>query len=472
MKKILLSMTLSALLLNAANIDILQAQDIENRVSPATENAILSYHDSVKNAKKNVVNISTTSTREINQNRQFEHMFNDPFFKEFFGGSPFGNMEPQKRKTTSLGSGVIISKDGYIVTNAHVVSEADEVVVTLLDSDKEYNAKIIGVDSKTDLAVIKIEEKNLNAIPFANSDKLQEGDVVFAIGNPFGMGGTITQGIISALNKSSVGLNQYENFIQTDASINPGNSGGALIDSRGVLIGINSAILSRSGDNNGIGFAIPSNMVKKIATSLIKDGKIDRGFLGVTISDLTKETREVYKNKEGALVMGVEEKSAADLAGLKMGDLVVKLNNKKIKNANELKNLIGDMNPNDNVELTYERSKKEYTAKFKLDKMSGDEVAVSSNTTSDIIEGLTLENITDATKQKLPKNIKGILITKVDGNSIGEKAGFKAGDVIMQIGSTAVSNINELKSIMKKMGKDKKSVFISRNGRVLIVVIP
>lgn len=472
MKKILLSLSLSTLLLNAANVDILQALDIDKRVSPASENTILSYHDSVKGAKKSVVNISTTSTREINQNNSFEHMFNDPFFREFFGGNPFGNMEPQKRKTTSLGSGVIISKDGYIITNAHVVNGADEIVVTLLDSDKEYDAKVIGIDSKTDLAVIKIDEKNLQAISFANSDNLLEGDVVFAIGNPFGMGGTITQGIISALNKSGVGLNQYENFIQTDASINPGNSGGALIDSRGFLIGINSAILSRSGDNNGIGFAIPSNMAKKIVQSLIKDGKIERGFLGVTISDLTKETKEVYKNKEGALIMGVEEKSAADKAGLKMGDLVIKINNKNIKNANELKNIIGEMRPNDNIELIYERSGKIHSAKFKLDKMDGDEIATSSGTKSDIIEGLTLENLTDTTKQKLPKNIKGVLVTKVNENSVGEKSGFRIGDVIIQIGSNAINNIDELKSTMDKMGKGKKPVFVLRNGRTVVIVIP
>ena len=472
MKKILLSVALSTFLLNAANVEIIQAPNADKRVSPALENTILSFHDSVKNAKNSVVNISTTSTRNVNQHNPFGNMFNDPFFREFFGESPFGNTGPQKRKTSSLGSGVIISKDGYIITNAHVVNGADEIVVTLLNSDKEYDAKVVGIDSKTDLAVIKIDEKNLQAISFANSDSLLEGDIVFAIGNPFGMGGTITQGIISALNKSGVGLNQYENFIQTDASINPGNSGGALIDSRGFLIGINSAILSRSGDNNGIGFAIPSNMAKKIAQSLIKDGKIERGFLGVSISDLTKETKEVYKNKEGALVMGVEEKGAADRAGLKMGDLIIKINNKNIKNSNELKNMIGEMSPNDNVEIAYERSGKINTTKFKLDKMSGDEVTTAGDTKSDIIQGLTLENITDTTKLNLPKNTKGVLVTKVNENSVGEKSGFRAGDVIIQVGSNAISNIDELKETIKKMGKGKKSVFVLRNGRAIVVVIP
>ena len=258
-KTILLSLALAGSLF-AANIDISEAPARFDRVNPEFDkNVVLSYNSSISEAKKSVVNIATKTKRKI-ENNPMADMFNDPFFKHFFD---FGF--PQERESSSLGSGVIISEDGQIVTNNHVVENADEIVVTLLDNDKEYTAKIIGTDSKTDLAIIKIEEKRLSAIKFADSSKSVEGDIVFAIGNPFGVGGTITQGIISALNKNNIGLNQYENFIQTDASINPGNSGGALVDSRGALIGINSAILSRSGGNNGVGFAIPSNMVKDIA---------------------------------------------------------------------------------------------------------------------------------------------------------------------------------------------------------------
>ncbi|MFV0481603.1 MAG: Do family serine endopeptidase [Campylobacteraceae bacterium] len=473
MKKIFLAISLSAILLNANTIDIIQAPEASERISPTAENVILSYQSSVKDAKKSVVNIATTSTKTVSGNNQLEQMFNDPFFKEFFGGNnPFGNAEPRTRKSSSLGSGVIISQDGYIVTNAHVVEGADEIVVTLLDNNKEYKAKIIGLDSKTDLAVIKIEEKNLNAIKFGNSDKLQEGDVVFAIGNPFGVGGTITQGIISALNKNSVGLNQYENFIQTDASINPGNSGGALIDSRGVLIGINSAILSRSGDNNGIGFAIPANMVKEITTKLVSDGKIERGYLGVSITDLSSEMKELYKNQAGALVMGVEDDKAAAKAGLQRGDLVIKINGNAIKDANELKNLIGKMKPNEKISVTYERGKKEKTISVTLDKMDGDTVVASSTQKSDLIDGLTLENITDGTKYRLPKNTKGILVTNVKEKSAGEEAGFRTGDIILQVGEDLVSNTDELKTALKKAGKDKKAVYISRAGRVSVLVVP
>ncbi|MDR0579105.1 MAG: Do family serine endopeptidase [Campylobacteraceae bacterium] len=470
MKKFLLSLFLTTILsyVYAESINIIQAPDATKRISPAQTDAILSYHSSVANAKKSVVNIATTSTVTVS-NKQFSFMFNDPFFKDFFKNSPFS--QPQKQKSTSLGSGVIISSNGYIITNNHVVNGADEIIVTLSNSDKEYKAKVIGLDSKTDLAVIKIEEKNLKAITFANSDNLQEGDVVFALGNPFGIGSTITQGIISALDKSGVMPNQYANFIQTDASINPGNSGGALIDSRGALVGINSAILSRSGDNNGIGFAIPSNTVKKIAASLVTNGKIERGYLGVNIDDLTSELKEIYTNKEGALITTVEENSAADKAKLKMGDLVIKIDNKFIKNANELRSTIGDKNPNDKIIITYERSNKIYTTSVKLDKLDGDTITKKASSDGDIIEGLTLENITDPAKYNLPKNIKGVLVTKVSEDSAGEKAGFRVGDIIIQVGENTINSIDELKTVVKKAPKNKKPVYISRGGFITILVI-
>lgn len=240
MKNILIALLLSSSMLVSANIDIKEAKDNPQRESATNKNILLSYHDSIKKAKNSVVNISTTT--KIRQSGYGNPLLNDPFFREFFGNRGFGQ-SPQQRKASSLGSGVIISKDGYIITNNHVVKDADEILVTTLDDSKEYEAKVIGLDPKTDLAIIKIAAKNLQAIKFANSNNILEGDIVFAIGNPFGVGGSITQGIVSALNKSGIGLNQYEDFIQTDASINPGNSGGALVDSRGALVGINTAIL-------------------------------------------------------------------------------------------------------------------------------------------------------------------------------------------------------------------------------------
>jgi len=307
MKKTILLSTITTVALVAGSINIENMPNNAKRVYPSNDKIILSYNSSIKEIKKSVVNISTTKT--VDQSTQLNQMLNNPLFRDFFGQA-FPNVTPQKRKTHSLGSGVIISQNGYIVTNNHVVEDADEIIVTLIGEDKEYKAKIVGLDPKTDLAVIKIEANKLKAAKFGDSEKLKEGDLVFAIGNPFGVGGSVTQGIISALNKSGIGLNQYENFIQTDASINPGNSGGALVDSRGALIGINSAILSRSGGNNGIGFAIPSKMVANIAVSLIEDGRIDRGYIGVSISDLTSDLKEVYKSKGGAFILNVENNSS------------------------------------------------------------------------------------------------------------------------------------------------------------------
>lgn len=298
MKKLIVSLSLASALF-AANINFNETSITSNRVNPAAGDVVLSYHNSIRDAKKSVVNISTSKTiTRANRPSPLDDFFNDPYFKQFFDFDfPQRRGGNDKEVVSSLGSGVIISQDGYIVTNNHVVDDADTISVSLPGSDTEYKAKLIGKDPKTDLAVIKIEANNLWAITFTNSDDLMEGDVVFALGNPFGVGFSVTSGIISALNKDNIGLNQYENFIQTDASINPGNSGGALVDSRGFLVGINSAILSRGGGNNGIGFAIPSNMVKDIAKKLIEKGRIDRGFLGVTISALQGDTKKLIKIK-------------------------------------------------------------------------------------------------------------------------------------------------------------------------------
>ena len=463
MKKILLSSALIASLALAGSINFNEAPSKFDRVNPAFNgDVVLSFNSSLSEANKSVVNISTTKTLKSAQHPMSE-LFDDPFFKQFFGFD--FDMPQRERKASSLGSGVIISNDGYIVTNHHVVENADEVLVTLLDNDKEYKAKIIGLDSKTDLAIIKIEEKNLSAIKFANSNDVMEGDIVFAIGNPFGVGGTITQGIISALNKNNIGLNQYENFIQTDASINPGNSGGALVDSRGALIGINSAILSRSGGNNGIGFAIPSSMVKDVATKLINDGKIERGYIGVMIGDLTKDQKEIYKNTEGALIVSVEKDLPADKAGIKRGDLITKIDGKTIKNSNELKNLIGSMPPNKVVEVEFERDKTMKTTKIKLDSMAGDEKSASSAGGSNSIEGLKLSNLNEELRQKyrLDSDFTGILVTDVKEDSKADEFGFKVGDVIIQVGQKDVKNIEDFNKLVKDYKGQKTLVWVMRN---------
>ena len=460
-KSIILSIALAGALFGAS-IDIKEAPSSYDRVNPSFDkDVVLSYHSSVADVKKSVVNIAT-KTKIKAGNSPMSQMFDDPFFKQFFD---FDIPQQQEREGSSLGSGVIISEDGYIVTNNHVVENADEIVVTLLDNDKEYKAKVIGTDPKTDLAIIKIDAKNLSAVKFADSSKAMEGDIVFAIGNPFGVGGTITQGIISALNKNNIGLNQYENFIQTDASINPGNSGGALVDSRGYLVGINSAILSRSGGNNGIGFAIPSNMTKDIAKKLIEDGKIERGYIGVTISNLNEQQKEIYKNKEGALISSVEKGLPADTAGLKRGDLVIKINDKEIKNANDLKNIIGSLAPNKEIALTYERSGKIETAKVKL---ANANTRSSGATTKGgaAIEGLSVTAIDDNTRYKyrLVPDVTGVLVTDVKAGSNAEKIGFERGDIIIQIAEENIKNLDDFNKALANAKGKKTLVWVNRGG--------
>ncbi len=470
MQKIFFISLATAISLFGASIEIVQMPKNAPRVDATPSNVILSYNSSIKDAKKSVVNISTT--KKMKQNDQLNELMQNPFFRDFFGGR-LPELKQQERKSHSLGSGVIISSDGYIVTNHHVVEGADEILITLANDEKEYKAKIIGEDPKTDLAVIKIDAKDLHVASFGDSSSLQEGDVVFAIGNPFGMGGTVTQGIISALNKNNVGLNQYENFIQTDASINPGNSGGALVDSRGALIGINSAILSRSGGNHGIGFAIPSNMVHKIITSLIETGKIERGFMGVSISDLTNDLKELYENKHGALILMIEKDSPAEKGGLQVSDLILEVDGVKIKNSNELKNTIAGISPDKTVSITYERDKKIKTTKVKLVKMDS-EKSVGGKNESNPIEGLVLMELNDKTKYQLqlPRDLEGVLVSEVKDGSKAESMGFKEGDIIVQIEQKRITSLKDLTSALNEYKKTKKRVIINRQNFRAILVMP
>ena len=465
MKKTVLLSTMTAITLVAGNIAIENMPDNAKRVYPSNDKVVLSYNNSIKEVKKSVVNISTTKT--VDQSNQLNQMLNNPLFKDFFGQS-FPNVGPQKKKTHSLGSGVIISQNGYIVTNNHVVDGADEIIVTLIGQDKEYTAKVIGLDPKTDLAVIKIEANKLNAAKFGNSENLKEGDLVFAIGNPFGVGGSVTQGIVSALNKSGIGLNQYENFIQTDASINPGNSGGALVDSRGALIGINSAILSRSGGNNGIGFAIPSKMVANIAVSLIEDGRIDRGYIGVSISDLTSELKEVYKSEGGAFILNVEKNSPASTAGLKRGDLVVDIDGKIIKDANDLKTIIGNQTPGKTIKIKFERDNKIKSTTIVLANM---DQSLNPTTKVAYIQGINLEELTDKVRARyqIPSHIKGVFVSGVKTGSHAHKLGFMPGDIIVQVDQMSIENFNDVEKALE--GKKKKIVFVNRNGYHKPIVI-
>lgn len=455
-------------------VDLKDAPDIRNRTMPeVSSGAIFSYHEAIKDSKRGVVNIATQ--KKVSAREGFQHPFmNDPFFRRFFGDQ-FGDMVPRDRVERSLGSGVIISEDGYIVTNNHVIDGADQIIVTLPGSTKEHKAKLVGKDPKSDLAVIKIEGSSLQYLKFADSSQILEGDVVFAIGNPFGVGETVTQGIVSALNKSGIGINDYENFIQTDASINPGNSGGALIDTRGALIGINTAILSRTGGNHGIGFAIPSSQVKRIVSMLIDVGEVQRGFLGVTIQNISEELRDFYKRENGAIVVSISKDSPADKAGLRRGDLIIAIDGKEIRNSADLKNTIGSFVPGKEVKVVYVRDGNERDARVKLERLpEGGSKTAMSGFGSKVLSGLEVQEVNDnlRSKYRIPEDVTGVVVVDVEERSEAEEYGFRTGDVIIQVEMTPVESVGDLNQALRSYGDRNKRLFINRQGVDRILVIP
>lgn len=461
MKKLFILFTLALSLVYAKDsVEFKYAPKNLERNFPSAQNQILSYNNILENVRTSIVNISIKKDMKGNL-YSANPFFNDPFFREFFKG--YGDI-PQERIQKSLGSGVIISKDGYIITNNHVIDGADEIIVNLAGDKKEYEAKLIGKDEKSDLAVIKIEAKNLNAVTFYDSDKVKVGDIVFALGNPFGVGETITQGIVSATGRSGVGIVEYEDFIQTDASINPGNSGGALINSAGHLIGINSAIISKSGGNVGIGFAIPSNMVTSIATSLIDSGKFTRAYLGVTIADISEDMSSFYDENYGALITGVEDNSPAAKAGLKRGDLIISVNGKKIESASELKNTIGSYAPQRVVNIKFLRDKKIDIVNVTLATLDSKVVAGEFE-----YKGMKLSEITPAIKQQLGLTIEGILVKEVDQNSEAFDSGVRKNDIIIQVENNEITTLDDFKKATAT--QNKKRFFIYRRGGIFAIVL-
>jgi len=457
MKKLVLAVSLS-LALFGANIHLNVDNSNLKRISPNQNGMVLSFAPIVKKVIPSVVNISTEKIVEVKFPENFKRFFSDPFFKRFFG-IPFNNT-PQKKKEFALGSGVILSKNGYIVTNYHVISGATKIIVKTIDG-KEYKAKLIGSDPKTDLAVIKIDAKNLHPITIANSDKVEVGDLVLAIGNPFGLKESVTAGIVSALNRDSIGLNAYENFIQTDAAINPGNSGGALVDMKGRLIGINSAIISRSGGNNGIGFAIPSNMVKFVVTSLIEKGKVVRGYLGVMISNINANKAKLYGIDHGVLINQVEPKSAAAAAGLKAGDIIVAVDGEKVDNAAELRNKIAFKGAGTVVTLKVYRNGKYITLKAKLKALKPKVVKIED---IKLLKGVTL---------KQEKN--RVIIKDINPNSLLALEGVQKGDVILRVKTIKtgkwvdITSIDQLKKLLKGLDRGDALMELKRNNEIMIV---
>ena len=459
MKKLILAVSVSVALM-AGNLNLQTDNSDIQRIAPNQNSLVISYSSVVQKVIPSVVNISTEKMVKTKIPEQFRKFFEDPFFKRFFG--PFGKIpkEPKEHKEYALGSGVIVTKDGYIVTNNHVVAGATKIIVKLHDGRK-YTAKLIGTDPKTDIAIIKIEAKNLKPITIADSSKIRVGDVVLAVGNPFGLGETVTHGIISALNRTSIGLNDYENFIQTDAAINPGNSGGALVDLKGRLIGINSAIISRSGGNNGIGFAIPSNMMKFVITSLVKNGKVTRGYLGVMISNIDSSKAKLYGIDHGVLINKVEPKSAAEAAGLKPGDIIVEVDGEEVKNAGELRNKIAFKGPNTKVNIKVYRNGRYITLTAKLKALKTKKETIEN---IKLLEGVTLKE--DKNK---------IVIDNVSPNTYPAIAGLKKGDIILRVKTVKtgrwveVKSIDELKKELKDLDRGDVLLEIKRENSIFIV---
>lgn len=365
---------------------------------------------------------------------------------------PFGNVLPRRGmspRQNGTGSGVIVSKEGYLLTNNHVVEGADEVRIKLADG-RELPAKVIGRDDKTDVAVLKVSADNLSAATFADSDRIEVGDVVLAVGNPFGIGQTVTMGIISATSRATFGL-PYEDFIQTDAAINPGNSGGALIDSDGRLIGINTAIISRSGGNQGIGFAIPANIARDVLEALVTDGKVTRGYLGVLPQDVTPAIARKLglKDNGGALLAEVTDKSPAEKAGLASGDVVTEFNGKPIRDARHLRLEVARVKPGETANVRIRREDNAKVIKVTVRERPDEQELGKSGNSRDTEEGtLNGVGVTDLNPQnrrenRIPERVKGVLVTEVEEDSAAWTAGLRPGDVILELNKQTVTTADE-----------------------------
>ncbi len=422
--------------------------------------ALPSLAPMLENASPAVVNIAVETRVRAARNPLME----DPFFRRFF------NIPEQRRerRAASAGSGVIVdAKSGYVLTNAHVVKNADSIEVTLTDG-RELSAELVGTDEEVDLAVLKLEQaRDLTQIAIADSTTLRVGDFVVAIGNPFGLGQTVTSGIVSALGRTGLGIEGYESFIQTDASINPGNSGGALVNLRGELVGINTAILAPAGGNVGIGFAIPTEMAENVMHQLIEHGEVRRGMLGVTIQDLTPELAEAFgvERQRGVVITQVMEESAAEKAGIKSGDVVVAVDGRPVNRAADLRNKVGMSPVGEKVQLSIVREGKEKSVTAVISETSQE--TAGGEAISSYLEGASLR---DLRKGELQHADQGVFVESVEQRSPAWRAGLREGDVIINANRQDVATMDELKGAIQD--KDAALLLrVNRNGGVFFVVV-
>ncbi|MCX8030685.1 MAG: DegQ family serine endoprotease [Thermodesulfovibrionales bacterium] len=417
-----------------------------------------------------VVNISTTRILRGGSPNPF---FDDPFFRKFFGDEFDQFKKRKERRNVTLGSGVIVDKNGYILTNNHVIKGADEIIVRLSDK-REFKGRVIGTDPKSDIAVIKIDSDRLPTIKWGDSSKLRVGETVIAIGNPFGLNQTVTSGIVSATGRANVGITDYEDFIQTDAAINPGNSGGALVNVRGELIGINTAIFSTSGGYQGIGFAIPSNMAKSVMESLIKKGKVVRGWLGITVQQLTPELAKQFNAKEekGVLVVDVTPKSPAEKAGILRGDIIIEFDGKEINDPSYLRNLTAITPPDKEVSVKIIRNSTFKNLKVLISELP-QEGTLASEEQLTLLSGVHLQEISPELRKQLqiPAKVNGILVSFVEPNSKA-KGVLKQYDIITEINKKKISNLVQYRDLIPHIKHLRQlTLNVFRNGEILKVLL-
>jgi len=432
-----------------------------------------SYAPILKNVLPSVVNISSSKVVKAKDTMP-EGMEMDPFFRQFFGQGDGHFNVPKDRREKALGSGVVVSPEGYILTNNHVVDGASDVRVTLGDK-RELQAKVIGTDPKTDIAVLKIDASNLKPITIGDSSKVEVGDTALAIGDPFGVGQTVTKGIISATGRGNLGIEAYEDFLQTDAPINPGNSGGALINDRGELVGINTAIISHgSGGSQGIGFAVPVNLAHQVMDQILNNGKVVRAYMGILPQDMTPDMAKAFGQKEarGVVVGDVSASSPAQESGVQRGDIILEVNGKPVETSNQLRNSIAMMPPGTTVNLKLLRDGNEKTLSFKLREMPAETAKLESDGegSAKALEGVEVTNLTPEAAQELglPASAKGVVVADIDPASKIAESGLQKGDLIQEVNHQAVKNVSEFQSAVKKGGSDPL-LLVNRQGRTLFI---
>jgi len=435
----------------------------------------VSYAPIVDQTQGNVVFVY--STRQVRA-QDISPLLDDPIFRRFFGvpeGSRGQGLEETQR---GLGSGVVVSREGYIITNNHVVAEADDVKVSIGDSLQRYDATIVGTDALADIAVLKIEASDLQPATLGDSDQLKVGDVVLAIGNPFGVGQSVSRGIVSAVGRGNLGIEQIEDFIQTDAAINMGNSGGALIDSSGRVVGINTAIVSRSGGFAGVGFAIPINLVRNIAEQIVKTGEVTRGFLGVAPQALTPELAAQFGTHRGALVAEVTPESAAEKSGLKSGDIITKVNELEILDPRQLLLAVSQLAPGSSAKIEYLRDGKTMTATAQLERRPGETTAgrlgdPRHDGGEGLLSGVAVSDLTPQLRAQLqiPSRVRGAVITRVDPMGAPGRQGLREGDVILELNRQPVQSAQDVTQISRELQGDSVMALIWRGGRTQFVVI-